>query len=98
MEENSVPEESDIAFHQEVMTGYENKPIVPTSDGAEPLPSRCAHGAENNKRLVLILNKFASANDKDRSSIIHTLPHMNDYEITSAILLSRRALPRASRI
>ena len=58
MEENSVPEESDIAFHQEVMTGYENKPIVPTSDGAEPLPSRCAHGVENNKRLVLILNKL----------------------------------------
>ena len=57
MEDNSVPEESDIACHQEVMTGYENKPIVPTSDGAEPLPRRCAPGAESNERLVLILNK-----------------------------------------
>ena len=32
MEDDSVPEESDIAYHQEVMTGYENKPIVPISD------------------------------------------------------------------
>ena len=50
--EDSVPEESDIACHQEVMTGYGNKPIVPTSDGAEPLPSRCAHDAESNETIT----------------------------------------------
>ena len=31
MEDDSVPKESYIAYVQEVIMGYENKPIVPTS-------------------------------------------------------------------
>ena len=54
MKDDSVPEESDIAYRQEVMTGYENKPIVPTSRGVEPLPRRCAQGAEVNGTISFI--------------------------------------------
>ena len=84
MEDDSVPEESHIACHQEVMTGYENKPIVPTSRGVEPLPIRCTHGAESNETISFIPKQIASENAKDRSSIIHKSPQVNYYEIASA--------------
>ena len=54
MKDDSVPEESDIAYRQEVMTGYENKPILPTSLGVEPLPRRYAQGAEVNGTISII--------------------------------------------
>ena len=88
MEDDSVPEESDITYHQEVMTGYENKPIVPTYDWADPLPSRCAHGAETNETISFVPKQIASANAKDRSAIIHKSPPVNNYKVASAKMLS----------
>ena len=58
MEPYSVPEESDIAYHQEFMTG--NKPIVPTSCGVEPLHRCCAPGAETNETISFIPKQIAS--------------------------------------
>ena len=78
-------EESDIAYHQEVMTGYENNPIVPTSHGVEPLTRRCSQGAEVNEAISFVPKQIASANNKDRSSIIYQSPLVNHYEIASAI-------------
>ena len=84
MEDDSVLEESDIACHQEVMTGYKNKPIVPTSCGVEPLCRRCAPCAECNETISFVPKQIASANIQERSSIIHKSPLVNDYEIASA--------------
>ena len=52
--EDFVPEESDIACYQEVMTGYENKPIVLTSWEVEPLQRHCAPGAECNETISFV--------------------------------------------
>ena len=71
MEDDSVPEESDITYHQEVMTGYENNPIVPTSHGVEPLTRRCSQGAEVNEAISFVPKQIASTSEKARSSIIH---------------------------
>ena len=77
MEGNSAPEESDIVYNPEVMTGYCYNPVVPTSGGVEPLASRCAHGADNNETISFDPKQIASADNENRSSIIHALPHVN---------------------
>ena len=62
------------------MTGCYN-PIILTSGGVEQLPSRCAHGADNNETISFDPKQIASANNESRSSIIHKLPLVNDYQI-----------------
>ena len=52
IKENSVPVDSETNHNQEVMTGYENNAIDPTSDGDSVLMV-----LKLMKRLVLILNK-----------------------------------------
>ena len=68
MEDNSVPEESDIVYDPEVMTGYCYNPVVPTSGGVEPLASRCAHGADNNETISFDPKQIASTNVRQNST------------------------------
>ena len=66
------------------MTGYCYNPVVPTSGGVEPLPSRCAHGADNNETISFDPKRIASAKNENRLSIIRKSPLANDYKIASA--------------